>query len=48
MKNIKIKFLKEDFKKYGGLILGKTYIQSIILKKINIGTLITLKLYLLK
>jgi len=37
MKNIKIKFLKEDYKKFGGLILGNKFIQNIIMKKINIG-----------
>ena len=43
-----IKLVKEDYKKFGGLTLGKIYILSIILKKINIGILIRLKPILLK
>jgi hypothetical protein len=41
--NIKIKFQKEDYKKYGGLKHGKIFIQNIILKKIVIGILILQK-----
>ena len=37
MKNIEIKFQKEDYKKYGGFKPGKTFFQNIILRKINIG-----------
>jgi hypothetical protein len=43
MMNIKIKFLKEVYKKFGGLIRGKIFILNIIQKKINIGILIMLK-----
>ena len=44
MKNIKIKFLKEDYKKFGGFKLGKIYFQNITMKKINIGIRITQKI----
>ena len=43
IKNMKIKYLKEVFKKFGGLKHGKIFIQNIIQKKINIGILIKLK-----
>lgn len=48
MISFRIKFLKEDFKKYGGLILGKIFILSTKLLKINIIILIKLKLILVK
>ena len=48
MKNIKRKFLNEVYKKYGGLTLGKTFIQNTIMKKINIGILTKGKLIILK
>ena len=48
MKNFLIKLLNEDFKMFGGLILGKIFIQSIIQKKINFFILIKQKHYLLK
>ena len=43
-----LEYLKEVFKKFGGLILGKIFFQNTILKKINIGILIMLKPILLK
>lgn len=48
MISFRIKFLKEDFKKYGGLILGKIFILSMKLLKISIIILIKLKLILVK
>ena len=48
IKSIRIKLVKEDYKKFGGLILGKISILSIIPKKINIGILTRPKQILLK